>query len=122
MAIIPYRPFLHAVLIKLWAESQYPVNTDEVDHPLALQLSPEVEEPDVIQEVSLQLTAPSQSDSHLQQSARAMILPMVVSSNNPRAFLEDSSCRRSTRQSVNRKGFRHIQLEDHPRKEALHMD
>lgn len=47
---------------------------------------------------------------------RTLTLPSVVSMSNPRAFLEDSSCRCSTRQSTARNGFQHIQLEDHPRK------
>lgn len=87
LAIIPYCLSLPAVMIKLWSEAQSSKSVAEADNPM--------------------------TDNAMQMT---LALPSVVSITNPKAFLEDSSCRRSTRQSTSRRGFRHIQLEDHPRK------
>lgn len=96
LAIVPYYPSLHDVLIRLWAEFQTSVTQDS-STPTDSQ-------------------ALSVVDEHDMSLAETLALTSVVSVNNPKAYLEDSSCRRSTRQSLNRRGFRHIQLEGHPRK------
>lgn len=98
MAIVPYRPTLHAVVFGLWAEAQ---SASKVSEPCA-------EFQSEAHEGQMQL-AKATSD-------RMLSLPSTISLKNPKAFLEDSSCKRSTRLSWKTDGFRHIQLEDHPRK------
>lgn len=115
MAIIPYHPTLHAVLIKIWAESRHSHSLEYDESPLEMSMSMDLALSDD-HGLSPHLSSPTQTDSQRQQFSQTMALPSMISINNPNAYLEDSSCRRSTRQSLNRNGFRHIQLEDHPRK------
>jgi hypothetical protein len=49
-------------------------------------------------------------------TTRVLSLLLAISNSNPDAVLEASSVIRSSRLSQNKDGYKHIQLEDHPRK------
>ncbi|CAL5074955.1 unnamed protein product [Urochloa decumbens] len=59
---------------------------------------------------------PSMTVAMEEADIATLSLPAKISEKNPHAVLEESSVRRSTRLSQNKDGYKHIQLEDHPRK------
>ncbi|CAL4989039.1 unnamed protein product [Urochloa decumbens] len=97
LAIIPYRPTLAAILLKIWAEAHQELAIDAED--IGMSNADHISE-----------TQPLEVETH------SLGLPAETSIQNPLAVLEESSVRRSTRLSQNKEGYRHIQLEDHPRK------
>ncbi|CAL4963957.1 unnamed protein product [Urochloa decumbens] len=102
MAIIPYNPTLAAVLIRIWASSQ--PDPFVLDHQETFLSEPNDN------------TLPSMTVAMEEADIATLSLPAKISEKNPHAVLEESSVRRSTRLSQNKDGYKHIQLEDHPRK------
>ncbi|CAL4993466.1 unnamed protein product [Urochloa decumbens] len=100
MAIIPYNPTLAAVLIRIWASAQPTFSESDQQDTL----------------LSDSAAASSEAVDMEGDDIATLSLPTKISENNPHAVLEESFVRRSTRLSQNKDGYKHIQLEDHPRK------
>ncbi|CAN6359072.1 unnamed protein product [Urochloa humidicola] len=124
LAIVPFRPSLHAVLIKIWADSQEqkqngethvdPRVTDDLadDHCFAsASITTATLEPSEIQANLI----PSSN----QQCRQPIRLPTAISAQDDDTPLEVSAVRRSSRISAIKDGYKqvqHVQLEDNPRK------
>ncbi|CAL5075059.1 unnamed protein product [Urochloa decumbens] len=102
MAIIPYNPTLAAVLIRIWASA----------HPASYEL----DDQETLLSEPNDGTLPSKAVDMEGADIATLSLPAKISEKNPHAIFEESSVRRSTRLSQNKDGYKHIQLEDHPRK------
>ncbi|RLN03558.1 hypothetical protein C2845_PM13G06880 [Panicum miliaceum] len=97
MAIIIYKPSLHAIMIKVWAEAQGPIGHDQAE------------------EDTDQHDSPARQDD-LTSDCMTVSFPSAISVKNPFVPLEESSVKRSSRLNENKDGFQHYQLEDNPRK------
>lgn len=114
LAIIPYRPSLHAEMIRIWAQAQE-------NQPIFVQQEEHITGVDVLGTPSV-LSQPSDFalavyDGQQQNpEVLSVALPTTVSNAHPWVSLEDSLVRRSTRQNKAKDGFKYYQLEDHLRK------
>lgn len=124
LAIIPFRPSLHAVMIAIWAQAQGNMESEIIQNERIETPSSDSLPLDKSVEVPASNTERSEVESFPDDvttttdlcTARPVALPQVVSVSHPWASLEDSSVRRSARQSKAKDGFKYYQLEDHPRK------
>ena len=107
LALVPFRPTLHAVLISLWAQNQEAIIS-------GTQMSGNFHEEQMVS--NSDLPAHEAEVSQLQtQGSRVVSLPKIISASNPDMPLETSSCRRSSRLSaIKDKVF--YELEANPRK------
>ncbi|CAO1939557.1 unnamed protein product [Urochloa humidicola] len=109
LAVVPFMPSLHAVLISIWANSQ-------VDNPI-MDTAPDPDFHIPAQEVdNLQL---DQQLMDVPATLPSVRLPDIVSAENENTPLAASFVRRSSRINRDKDGFKqvqHIQLEDNPRK------
>ena len=108
LAIVPFKPTLHAVLITLWAQGQ-----ERVQSFHQLPAVPMTEESSVSSAGMLAQSAVSSQPST--QDTLTVTLPMTISVSHPNTPLEASSCRRSTRLSAS-KDTMLFELEDNPRR------
>ncbi|CAN6199417.1 unnamed protein product [Urochloa humidicola] len=109
LAIVPYRPSLHAVLIEIWANAQLQHNMEADSAPvLAAEMTNSAENDN--------LATVSTSEGH---APTQITLPEDVSLDSDLTPLVTNSVRRGTRISQIKDGFKqvqHIQLEENPRK------
>jgi hypothetical protein len=106
--IVPFKVVPAVALLRFWAETRIGP-TDNI---------PAQENADMETEndtLSNQDDCLGSSSGEVQQQ-KFVTLPKVVSKTNSTIPLEESSVRRSSRLSQNKAGFKHFQLEDHPRK------
>jgi len=104
LAIVPFKPSLHAVLISVWAQNREVLTNDLQQYADVMQFEESPTPDEVGPEVSQSSAQPLQTVS----------LPVTISVNNPVTPLEVSSCRRSTRFSA-RKDKVFFELEANPR-------
>ena len=101
LAIVPYQPTLHAVLITLWAAALD--NPEQHMEGTEMEFSATVEAEEVV------------SESTVQVPQKTVSLPKIISISNSSIPVESSSCRRSSRFKPNADQYL-IELEDNPRK------
>ncbi|CAO2150252.1 unnamed protein product [Urochloa humidicola] len=127
LAIIPYQPSLHAVLIQIWANSMSQEDSNGMSGSALMR-----QKSSVSQDPSLRADDAQADNTAVQhqeinpivqveasQDQRVLGLPSVVSMDTVVTPLVTSSVRRSSRLSELRDGFKqakHIQLEENPRK------
>ncbi|CAL4986513.1 unnamed protein product [Urochloa decumbens] len=122
LALVPYKPTLHAVLISIWANSQIAAQDDD-----STNIASDLDGMDMVHEnlneqqdgsVSNQpMNHPQQDDAH---TSKVVNLPEIVSLDSATPLCT-TSVRRSTRISRIRDGFKniqHVELEEHPRKKS----